>query len=325
MGTFDSCWPDFQSDVAASTSWARTVSSRQRPPASLTHDELITLVNQLAGHVKELSLKLDSQEAGSDQDELAQHRAEVRAHQADVVEYVQSFSEQFGQLQNVIQAQIEESQQIVQHDVSQLARRQRKAEAEVIRLRSGHLGEVDSRTGDNPTGDNPTGDSLTMAEAVRLRQELLAETTQVRHMVQESHQIAEKAIHRATLAADSNDALQAEFDAAQVQVEHRSDLVNKVCQHLEARIDSTEEQLNERITETVQDTIARLSHLDALAAAQETRRKASVSATSARLHELEARLAEFEGLEPIEAPTAKRTGPPPTWQFERRNNDRRGP
>ena len=313
MGTFDSCWPDFQSDVAASTSWARTVSSGQRPPVSLTHDELITLVNQLAGHVKELSLKLDSQEAGSDQDELAQHRAEVRAHQADVVEYVQSFSEQFGQLQNVIQAQIEESRQAVTHEVSQLELRQHQAEVEVVRLRS----EISEDT------DNRAGEYLTMADAIRLREELLAETTQVRNIVQESHQIAEKAIHRASLAADSNDALQAEFDSAQLQVERRSELVNKVCQHLETRIDSTEEQLNERITETVEATIARLAHLDASAAAYETRRKASVSATSARLHDLEARLARFERLEPVDVVAPRRDGPPETWQFERRKSDRR--
>ena len=307
MSSPDSSWPEFQSDVAASRSWARSVSSGQRRELSLTHSELIQLVNQLAGHVKELSSKLDSQQSGIESSQLEQYREEIRSQQEDIVQYVQAFSAQFGVLQQSLQVQIQESRQLVQNDVSQVAERQVRTEAEVVRLRSEGAEQ---------------GVGLNADEAARLRGELLAEVTHARHLAQESHQVAEKAIHRASLAANSNDALQAEFDEAQVQVERRCELVNNVCKHLEARINSTGEQLNERIDETVHETIERLTHLDAVAAAQETRRRTSISATSARLHELELRLAQFEGLEPLVEPSQKRNGPPQTWQFERRNNDR---
>ena len=90
-----------------------------------------------------------------------------------------------------------------------------------------------------------------IVENGRLRDELLLEASQIRAIVEESHEVANKAMFRASSTSDNNDALQAEFDQNAGVAEHRLGLLESLIVQVDQRLLASHAQVSELAAQAI--------------------------------------------------------------------------
>lgn len=91
----------------------------------------------------------------------------------------------------------------------------------------------------------------TIVENGRLRDELLLEASQIRAVVEESHEVANKAMSRASSTSDNNDALQAEFEQNAGVAEHRLGLLESLIVQVDQRLLASHAQVSELAAQAI--------------------------------------------------------------------------
>ena len=91
----------------------------------------------------------------------------------------------------------------------------------------------------------------TIVENGRLRDELLLEASQIRAVVEESHDVANKAMSRASSTSDNNDALQAEFEQNAGVAEHRLGLLESLIVQVDQRLLASHAQVSELAAQAI--------------------------------------------------------------------------
>lgn len=114
--------------------------------------------------------------------------------------------------------------------VAELHERQEHVVAHVVDLRS-LQGELSSRQ------------MATIVDNGRLREELVHEAAQLRAMVEESRETAEKAMFRASTAANNHDAFQAEVDRNVEVAERRLQILESLIQQVDLRVSDSQKQV----------------------------------------------------------------------------------
>lgn len=90
-----------------------------------------------------------------------------------------------------------------------------------------------------------------IVENGRLRDELLLEASQIRAVVEESHDVANKAVSRASSTSDNNDALQAEFEQNAGVAEHRLGLLESLIVQVDQRLLASHAQVSELAAQAI--------------------------------------------------------------------------
>ena len=90
-----------------------------------------------------------------------------------------------------------------------------------------------------------------IVENGRLRDELLLEASQIRAVVEESHEVANKAMSRASSTSDNNDALQAEFEQNAGVAEHRLGLLESLIVQVDQRLLASHAQVSELAAQAI--------------------------------------------------------------------------
>ncbi len=138
---------------------------------------------------------------------------------------------------------------------------------EVSELRESHdhlmAHFVDLRTLQSEIGSRQMA---TIVENGRLRDELLREAEQLRAIVEESQETANKAMSRAASTADNNDALQAEFDENVATAERRLALLESLIGQVDQRLHASHTQVSQLAAQAV--THAKASEIAAQSRSQ---------------------------------------------------------
>ena len=90
-----------------------------------------------------------------------------------------------------------------------------------------------------------------IVENGRLRDELLLEASQIRAVVEESHDVANKAMSRASSTSDNNDALKAEFEQNAGVAEHRLGLLESLIVQVDQRLLASHAQVSELAAQAI--------------------------------------------------------------------------
>lgn len=90
-----------------------------------------------------------------------------------------------------------------------------------------------------------------IVENGRLRDELLLEASQIRAVVEESHDVANKAMSRASSTSDNNDALKVEFEQNAGVAEHRLGLLESLIVQVDQRLLASHAQVSELAAQAI--------------------------------------------------------------------------
>lgn len=171
----------------------------------------------------------------------------------------------------------------------------------------------------------------TITDSGRLRQELINEAATLRAMVEESRELVDKANYQASAASANNDALQAEFDAAQVESERRLELLQSLIEQVDRRSHERAQTTNSFVADTANQTNTKIAEVGAVVTERDRRHVSSTDAVANRIRELEGRI---KGLEkqsvdvdppPAQQPSLEQAlpvsglDPKYGWRFERRS------
>jgi len=209
-------------------------------------------------------------------------------------------------LEGGVRGRFSEVEARMEGDLEQVVSSQREIAEEVIDLRSlrSELGAAQMQS---------------IEESGRLREELLAEAEQLRHIVEDARETAEKAMYQASAASGTNDALQADFDSAHAEAQRRLNLVDALIEQLDQRVESAGTAITERFNHAMQDTHKWLTQFEASVFERDKRRVSNASALAASLQQVEGRVEKLEGPVPADQ-DSEMTLPAGGWQFERRQS-----
>lgn len=325
MGEGSGSWPNFRTDITAARGQARAYVADTVDRSSQTHSELTAQVEQLTQQIHVLSVAVNSQRVvvenyAHDQQLHHELRQDVSAQVEHLAAHVETCVAGLSHLEENVEQRLSETEVRITDAVLEIQLEQSGVINEVIDLRS-----LQVEFGDHQVE--------TIVENGRLHQELRHEVSQLRAVVEESRELAEKANYQASSASANNDALQAEFDEAQRESERRLDVLKSLIEQVDHRSYERAQTTNNFVADTINQTNAKVAQVGAAVTARDQRLVSSTATIAARIRELESRLASFEQRRPSQqfpteqppssspAPTAVVAQPEPTfgWQFERRS------